>query len=84
MILIFEINIQRLECILQELVVEIGKLEKQKDELEDRLKKGLFCFQTPLEYLNYSAKKHLIELRNYIFLFCCIHLITVYSLWTQI
>ena len=33
---------QWLEYILQELAVEIGELEKQKDELEDRLKKVLF------------------------------------------
>jgi len=30
---------------LQELAVEIGELEKQKDELEDRLKKVFFVFK---------------------------------------
>jgi hypothetical protein len=41
----FVVEVFKHKCcgIFQELVVEIGELEKQRDELEAKLKKVLFC-----------------------------------------
>jgi len=55
-------------AIFQELSLEIEELERQRDELEEKLRKVYF-FCTPFEYFTYGAQEHLIALKITSFLF---------------